>query len=387
MEKLQDYASFIHTILPRIQSIRQDLHQHPELGFSEVRTQQVILRELATAGIIGSPVAGTGVVAHIQGNRPGRHVALRADMDALPMPDESNLPYQSVNPNACHACGHDAHMAIMIGTAWTLVQSNDFPGEITFVFQPSEEQLPGGAPSILQSGVLDSVDGIFGLHVWRGVPFGTVASVPGPMMAAPDDFIIQITGRGGHASMPEQTVDPVLVAAHLVTALQSVVSRSISVHDQVVLSVTQIHAGTAHNVIPETAELRGTVRILNPKMRPFIRARMQQVIEGVAQTYGANAYLDYMDGYPVLINHADMTTFALSVARNIFGEAQVQTAVPSMGGEDFAYYLERIPGCFLWLGLGEGYPHHHPKFDAGDDALLPGVQLMSALAHSFLKQS
>ncbi len=366
-------------------SLRHDLHQHPELSFQEFRTQEVILQELRKIGLNGTKIANTGVVATILGNRPGKTVALRADMDALPMPDESQLPYASINDGICHACGHDAHIAILIGAAQTLMHDLDFAGQIRLVFQPAEEQLPGGAQNVLASGILDDVDAIFGLHVWQPLAFGQVATSKGALMAAPDDFSLLIKGRGGHASMPEMTIDPVVVAAHIVTALQTLVSRYVSANDQVVLSVTQMHTGTAMNVIPEWAQLQGTLRTLSPKIRDEFPKKMEQLATQIAQAFGAQAKFTVTRGYPALINNPSMAEFALATAADLFGEAQAILSPPTMGGEDFAYYLEKIPGAFVWLGMGTPYPHHHPKFDARDDILYPGIRLLTELALRFLE--
>ncbi len=384
MATAEERLAWIHSFEHDLVQMRHDLHKHPELAFKEFRTQEIVLRELQLLGLKGQKIAQTGVAVTISGAHPGKTVALRADMDALPMSDESNLPYASVHPGICHACGHDAHTTILLGVARTLVHHRNFSGNVMLIFQPSEEQLPGGAPSVLQSGVLDHADAIFGLHVWQPLPFGKAATSLGPMMASPDDFTIAIKGRGGHASMPDVTIDPIVVAAHIITALQTIVSRSIGIQDDAVISVTQVHAGTAMNVIPETALLYGTLRTLTRELRDSLPHKIEQIATNIAQAFGASAEFILHRGYPAVINDPAMAKLALETASDLFGEHNAIIADPTMGGEDFAYYLEKIPGAFVFLGMGTKHPHHHPQFDANDGVLVPGVHLLTELALRYL---
>ncbi len=375
---------FIATLREEIIALRHDLHQHPELSFQEFRTQQLIMDYLQSLGLKPRKIAKTGVTVTLVGDRKGPTVALRADIDALPMPDESDVPYASINPGVCHACGHDAHTAILLGVAKTFCQHRDFAGEIILIFQPSEEQLPGGAPSVLESGALEQAEAIFGLHVWQSLPFGVFATHEGALMASPDDFTITIHGKGGHASMPYDTIDPIIVAAAIIQSLQTLISRTIRTEDAAVLSVTKIHAGTAMNVIPEVATLAGTLRTLDPVLRERLPKQMQTMVEHIASSYGARAEFTLTKGYPALINDPLMATIATNAATALFGEQRTWQTQPSMGGEDFAFYLEKMPGAFFFLGMGTEYAHHHPKFNADDAILEQGIQLMCEVALQFL---
>jgi amidohydrolase len=314
-------------------------------------------------------------------------VALRADLDALPLQEEGEKPYASEIPGACHACGHDGHLAALMGAAEVLVRRRDlFLGRIVFLGQPAEELPPGGAKRMIEEGALDGVDAIFGLHFWQGLRTGTVGAVRGPMMAQSDNFRIAVVGRGGHGSMPQTTVDPILAAAHVVAALQSVVSRSVDPLAPAVLSFGSVHGGGASNVIPNEVKLQGTVRTFDPGVQAVMKARLAGVAEATARAFGASAVVEYEEGYPPLVNDPASVDFALDVAARSLGPARVVPLGPVMGGEDFAYYLRKVPGAFLFLGAGDGmpYPHHHPKFDLDEKALVPAALLLSALALEYL---
>ena len=372
--------------------IRRDLHAHPELGFRETRTAAKISETLSELGIEHrTGVAQTGVLATIRGAAPGPTVALRADMDGLPIVEQTENPARSENHGVMHACGHDGHVSILLGAA-ALLQSRrkDFAGTIRLAFQPAEEGL-GGAVPLLEQGALDDprADAAFALHIWNSTPAGQIAIGSGPVMAAADEFSIKVIGRGGHGSQPQATIDPIVAAAHIVGALQSVVNRNIDPLDPAVLTVATIHGGTAHNVIPAEVELTGTIRSFRAEVRETLVARLREVAEGTARALGARAEVHVGFGYPVTENHAAMSDFARTVATATVGAANVVNARPVMGAEDFSYFLKRVPGCMVFLGSnnaakGLAHPHHSALFDF-DEACLPiGVEMMSRLALDYL---
>lgn len=369
---------------------RRDFHRHPELGFEERRTSDVVRRFLETTGIEVRACGGTGLRGVLKGGRAGRTVALRADMDALPIAEIAEHDYVSQNPGVMHACGHDGHMAILMGAAQVLARRREsLPGTVVFLFQPSEEKHPGGAPAMVAEGALEGVDQIFGIHLWQPLPTGIVGLCPGPMMAQPDEFEIVVRGQGGHASQPQVTIDPVLTAAHLIVAAQSVVSRSTDPIQAGVLSITTIHGGSASNIIPDTVTLAGTVRTLDLATQHLIKRRLQEVAERTCGLFGATAEFHFEDGYPPLVNDPGSVDLVAKTAAREFGEQQVRRIPPVMGGEDFAYYLEKVPGAFAFLGMGDGrpYPHHNARFDMDERALPLGVRLMVSVALEMLGQA
>lgn len=371
--------------------LRRDFHRHPELSFQEQRTAQIVAERLQAAGLQVRTVAGTGVVGVLRGDLPGKTVAWRADTDALPLTEVLEAPFASGTPGVMHACGHDGHVSILLGAA-TLLQKRrkDFAGTIRLVFQPAEEGL-GGAVPLLEQGALDDpkADAAFALHIWNSTPAGQIAIGSGPVMAAADEFSIKVVGRGGHGSQPQATIDPVVAASQIVAALQSVVNRNIDPLDPAVLTVATIHGGTAHNVIPAEVEMTGTIRSFRPDVRDALVARLREVAEGTARAFGARAEVHVGFGYPVTENHAAMSEFARTVATATVGAANVVTARPVMGAEDFSYFLKRVPGCMVFLGSnntakGLAHPHHSALFDF-DEACLPiGVEMMSRLALEYL---
>jgi amidohydrolase len=366
---------------------RRDFHRHPEIANQEARTASGIRQFLEDLGIQVRPCAGTGLVGILEGASGGRTLALRADMDALPLIEEGNKEYISLNVGACHACGHDGHMAILMGVARLLSQRrNRFRGKVVFLFQPSEEKLPGGALRMIAEGALEKVDGIFGLHLWQGFSTGAVACLKGPMMAATDEVNITIIGRGGHGSLPQVTVDPVLVACQLVVNLQTIISRNVDPLRPAVVTIGKITGGTAHNIIPSEVSLLGTVRTFDPQVQSLIASRIAEILEGTCRTFGAQGVLKYNHGYPALVNDEAMSDLAVVVAKKTLGETSVIQADPVMGGEDFAYYLHHVPGAFLFFGAGDGtgYPHHHPAFDIDEKSLPRATLLMTRLALEYL---
>ena len=376
----------------RVTEIRRDLHRHPELGFREVRTAKLVSEFLAEHGIEHrTGVAETGVLATIRGSAPGPVVALRADMDALPIEEKTDSPARSETKGVMHACGHDGHVAILLGAAEILQKRRqELAGTVRLAFQPAEEGL-GGAVPLLDQGALEDpkADAAFALHIWNSVPAGRISLAPGPVMAAADEFAIRVIGRGGHGSQPQETLDPVVAAASIVTALQSVVNRNIDPLDPAVLTVATIHGGTAHNVIPAEVTMTGTLRSFRQEVRDILFGRLKETAEGTARALGARAEVTIGCGYPVTENHAAQTAFARQVSAECVGEENLIEARPVMGAEDFSYFLQRVPGCMVFLGSnnvarGLSHPHHSDLFDF-DEACLPiGVELMSRLALEYL---
>jgi amidohydrolase len=383
----EDLRSSIDALGGPLVAWRRELHRHPEVAFAEAWTQDYLRAHFRRLGIPVRKMAGTGLRAVLKGRPGGRTVALRTDMDALPLQEEGDKPYLSRNPGAAHACGHDGHMAALMAAAEILAaRRRDFRGNVVFLCQPAEESPPGGARLMIAAGALEGVDAIFGLHLWQGLPTGFVGAARGPMMAQSDNFRLTVRGKGGHASMPQATVDPIVAAAEVVTALQTVISRNVDPLKPAVLSFGSIHGGSVHNVIPGEVALLGTVRTFDPKVQALIKKRMREVVDGTCSALGASADFEYEDGYPPLVNDPASVDFALRVARDAFGEESVGLIEPVMGGEDFACYLQEKPGAFLFLGAGDGtkYPHHHPGFDIDERALAPAAYFLASLALKFL---
>ncbi|MNR85343.1 putative hydrolase YxeP [compost metagenome] len=367
---------------------RRDFHRWPELSFREVHTAARIASELHTMGLeVQTGVAKTGVVGLLRGGRSagnrsgGKTLLVRADIDALPLDEQNDVSYRSRNPGVMHACGHDAHMAMLLTAIRVLAERREsLPGNLKFVFQPAEEG-PGGADLMIEEGVLENprVDAAIGFHIWNELPVGVVGVRPGPLMASSDEFEIVIEGQGTHAADPHLGVDAVVVAAHVLTALQTIVSRSVSPLESAVLSVGKIVSGSAHNVIAQTAHMSGTVRTFNEELRATMPRRIEQLIQGVAMAFGATARLEYRYQYPVLSNAPEMAALVRTAAERALGAERVVTADATMGAEDMAYFLREVPGCYFLIGSansekGLDKPHHHPQFDIDEDALPVGVQ-------------
>lgn len=374
---------------------RRDFHQHPELGFEEFRTSEIVAEHLASLGLeVQRGVGKTGVVATLRGTGPGPTIALRADMDGLPMDDQKQVPYRSQVPGKAHACGHDAHTSILMGTAQFLIEQNiPFKGNIKFLFQPAEEGL-AGAEAMIKDGVLDNpkVDAIAGLHVFYGVPTGRVTVVRGVAMAASDRITIKVIGKGGHAAHPHRSVDSVSVTAEVISALQHIVSRQTDPLESAVITIGQIQGGSASNIIAPEVVLNGTVRTLNESIRKEMPERIERVVKGVTEALGATYEFTYKMGYPTVINDDGMVDLMWSAAEEVLGKGKVELVKPSMGGEDFAYYTHHVPGVFFRLGAGSAeknieYPHHHPLFDIDEDALPIGVAMLSQIALTYLEKN
>ncbi len=356
---------------------RRHLHAHPELSFQEVETSRFVEETLRSFGglDIARPTP-TSVVASLGAPGPGKTLALRADMDALPIQEETGLEFASTRPGVMHACGHDGHTAMLLGAAKLLAgRRHELAGEVRFVFQHAEEKPPGGARQLVDAGVMDGVDLVVGAHLAAIKPVGKIGCRPGPIAAAADTFSAEIRGRGGFAAAPHKTVDPVVVAAQVVTNLQQLVSRTVDTLRSAVVSVTRFHAGTADNVIPEAVELGGTARTFDPEVRLELRAAMERVFRGVTEAHGATCTFDYVEGYAPLVNDPEAAAFVETAARAELGEDAIMDAEPIMGGEDFSAYLERAPGAFFWVGAGheDAVPHHHPRFVIDESALGRGI--------------
>ncbi|WP_048149786.1 M20 metallopeptidase family protein [Palaeococcus ferrophilus] len=366
-----------------IVSWRRDFHMHPELKYEEERTSRIVEEHLLKWGYSIKRV-GTGIIADI--GEGEKTIALRADMDALPVQEENDIPYKSRIPGKMHACGHDAHTAMLLGAAKIIAEhEGELEGRVRLIFQPAEEG-GNGAVKMIEGGALEGVDAIFGFHVWHELPSGIIGIREGPFLAGAGFFEAKVLGKGGHGASPHETVDPIPIAAETVLALQTVVSRNINPIETGVVSVTAIHGGTTFNVIPEEVEMEGTFRYYQPEIGELIKRRMAEIIEGIAKTHGAEAEFNINDLVPPTINDPKMADFARSVAEK-YGLKHGDVAM-SMGAEDFAYYLQRVPGAFLTLGIyneekGIIYPHHHPKFDVDEEVLYLGTAMEVALAAEF----
>jgi hippurate hydrolase len=366
---------------PDIMRWRRDLHANPELMYDVHRTAAFVADHLRSFGCdeVATGLGRTGVVGVIKGRKRAnggelKAIGLRADMDALPIEEETGVAYRSTVPGKMHACGHDGHTAMLLGAARYLAETRNFAGDAVVIFQPAEEG-GAGAAAMIKDGLMDRfrIDQVYGMHNSPGMPIGTFATRVGPTMAATDHINIHIEGMGGHAARPHKSIDSVLVGAQLITALQSIVSRSVDPLDAAVISICEFHAGNARNVIPQTADLFGTARTLTPEVRDLIEQRVGEVVNGVAQLSGAKITLDYERSYPVLVNHAAETGIAARIAADIAGEANVSSEIPPvMGAEDFAYMLEARPGAFIFIGNGDSAGLHHPAYNFNDDAIVYG---------------
>jgi hippurate hydrolase len=374
-----------------IVSLRRDIHREPELGFDTEKTAEKVLDALDGLPLeIQTGVAENGVVATLKGEGgDGPTVALRADMDALPIHEETDLPFASETDGKMHACGHDGHTSMLVGAARALSQDHlreRLNGTVKFVFQPAEEGQAGGR-AMVEEGVAEGVGSIFALHLWPGLPFGTAATKAGPIMAAADAFEMTVRGSGGHGAMPHLTADAVAIAAQIVTALQTIVSREVDPVEPAVLTVGEIGAGSAFNIIPETARLGGTVRTFDADLRERFPKRIEELARGVATGMRGDVELDYRFSYPVTSNNAGSAKLALGVAGELFGEDRaVELAHPSMGAEDFAFFLEKVPGAFVWLGVGDVSGLHTSQFSFDEEILSQGATLLTALALESLSE-
>jgi hippurate hydrolase len=368
---------------------RRDLHAHPELLYDVHRTAAAVADKLKAFGCdeVATGIGRTGVVGVIRGRKGGgRTVGLRADMDALPIEEATGLAYASTDPGKMHACGHDGHTAMLLGAARYLAETRNFAGTAVVIFQPAEEGGAGGK-AMVDDGLIDrfGIGEVYGMHNYPGMPVGAFGIRPGPMMASADYITIDIEGNGGHAARPNLAIDPVLVGAHTITAMQSVVSRNVDPVKSAVVSVTMFEAGKTDNVIPQSVRLRGTVRALAEDVRVQVEERLARIVEHTAAAFGAKAAFTYRRNYPVLVNHAEQTDFAARVAKEIAGEGRVDTELPPMmGAEDFSFMLNERPGAFIWVGNGDSAGLHHPKYNFNDEAIPFGTSYWVKLVETAL---
>lgn len=378
----------VSALLDPLIALRRDIHAHPELGFKEVRTSARIAELLRAAGLeVHEGIGGTGVVGVLRAGKGSRTLGLRADMDALPIEERTNLPWSSTTPGCFHGCGHDGHVAMLLGAAQYLARDPGFSGTLNFIFQPAEEGL-GGARHMIEDGLFDRFpcDRVYALHNWPGLPAGTISTRPGAIMGAADKFTIMIEGKGGHAALPQDTPDAILAAATLVQQLNTVVARDVSPTAAAVVSVTEIAGGYAHNVIPAQVRVGGTVRTFDPAVQDRIEDRMRRIVRGMEVAFEVGATLDYNRYYPATINDAEAAADVLALAAQI-GRAELAPE-PAATSEDFSYMLQRLPGAYIWLGQAEGPdapPLHNPQYDFNDGVLETGVRLHVALARHWLR--
>lgn len=392
----QQLQQLAESVWPHAVEARRHLHRNPELSFQEEQTAAYIAAQLREMGYEPQTgIGGHGVKAVLRGGRgPGPTIGLRADIDALPIQEETGLPFASCKPGVMHACGHDVHTATLLGAARALRQLQpELRGQVVLVFQPGEESNPGGASLMIRDGVLENprIEAMFGLHVWPYEDAGIMTFGAGPMLAAPDEFEIRIAGRGGHAARPHQTVDAVYVGAQLIVALQGIVSRSVNPMQPAVLTVGALHAGSKHNIIAGEAVLQGTIRTMDEGVRELMHRRLREVCEGICAAYGATCEVAIDTGYPVLVNDAAMTEVARQAARAALGEANVKPMEAGMGGEDFAFFLQHVPGSFARLGSArpgtppqQRYGLHTPKLDIDERCMVTGVAYYLSLVRQFL---
>ncbi|MFC3883792.1 M20 family metallopeptidase [Bacillus songklensis] len=373
---------------------RRYLHQYPELSFKEYQTAAYIRSFYEKLGIkVRANVGGNGLVAFIEGGKPGKTVALRADFDALPIQDEKEVPYKSTVPGVMHACGHDGHTSILLALAETFHEMREhLHGNIVLIHQHAEEYAPGGAKSMIEDGCLEGVDVIFGTHLWATEPTGVIQYRVGPIMAAADRFEITIKGSGGHGAQPHKTKDSIVIASQLVMNLQQIVSRRVNPIDSAVVTVGSFVAENAFNVIADSAQLVGTVRTFNEEVRDQIEHEIERIVKGTCLTADVDYEYVYTHGYPAVVNHKEETELLISVAQNIDDVTKIEETEPHMGGEDFAYYLQHAKGAFFFTGakasdVKKPYPHHHPRFDFDEKAMLIAAKVLCSAALTYLENN
>ncbi len=396
---MTDYLAEAKALFPYLQSMRRDFHIHPELGFHELRTGGIVAHELEALGLeVTKGVGKTGVVAMLEGARPGPTLLVRFDMDALPIAEETGAAYASQNSGVMHACGHDGHTAIGLAVAKLLHDHrNDLAGSVKFCFQPSEEgfngEACGGNEMMMKDGVLENphVDKTLALHLWNEQPLGWIGVAGGPLMAGAEQFSVRLEGKGGHGAAPHLTIDPVVAAAQVITALQTIVSRNVAPLQAAVISVTTVNSGTAFNVIPQTAEMTGTIRTFDLDVRAKVLEGFEQVVRGVGAALGCNAEIDMQRVTPALINDGAIAALVQGTARRVLPDSQLETnGYQTMGAEDMAFMQEKVPGCYFFVGSNNhvrqlDYGHHHPKFDFDEEALPRAAGLMAAAAADLLQ--
>lgn len=388
---MNNFQEDLQAIYEEMVGWRRYLHQHPELSYHEYETAEFVAKHLQSWDIeVRTGVGGNGVVGILRGGSAGPTVALRADMDALPIQDEKSCAYTSTKNGIMHACGHDAHTSTLLGIAKVAsLRRTEIKGNLVFLFQHAEEISPGGADSMIKDGALDGVDAVFGVHLWTPFPVGHVYSRAGAFMAAPDEFTIRVQGKGGHGGLPHQTIDSVYVASQLVVNMQAIVSRQIDPIEPCVVSIGSIHGGTSFNVIAESCSLNGTVRTFNPEVGQDVKARIERIVQATCEMSQATYELEYKFGYPTVINNVNEAERFYKVGTAVFGAEAVHESPLIMAGEDFSYYLQEKPGCFMFVGAGNVeagivYPHHHPKFDIDERSMLNAANLLLAMALDYM---
>lgn len=396
MPDVDRLKSDIDELVPDLVAMRRDLHEHPELAFEEVRTSGIVAGRLQALGLeVQTGIAKTGVVGLLRGSasKPGaKTIAIRADMDALPIHELNEIEYRSQVDGKMHACGHDGHTSILLAVADILTKRKDeLAGTVKFLFQPAEEQI-GGAEPMVKAGAMDGVDGVIGLHLISDYELGRVGVRPGAVFASADRIILTVRGKGGHAAMPETTVDPIVIASYIVTALQTLISRETSPFSPAVVTIGRIIAGTAFNIIPETAEMHGTMRAFSHEHREKMLRRIREVASGIAAAMGGSCDVQIIDGCPPCVNDPGMTEVVLKAAISAVGEGRVDEGeeVMTAGSDDMSYFLNAAPGCYFIVGAknpekGAAYPHHHPRFNIDEDALPVAVEVLSRAALDFLR--
>lgn len=390
---MTDFFSQAYALFEYTRALRRDFHRNPELGFNEFRTAGIVANELNKLGLeVTTGIAKTGVAALLEGARPGPVILLRFDMDALPIQEETGAEYTSRNPGVMHACGHDGHTAVGLTVARILAKQRDtLPGVIKFVFQPAEEGM-GGAETMIAEGILENPqpEMCLGLHFWNNQPFGWLGISSGPVMAASEIFSLLVKGKGGHGALPNLAVDPVVASAHIITALQSIIARNVSPLQTAVITVATVHGGEAHNVIPENVRLTGTIRTFDPEVRQVVLRRFTEVIQQTATALGCQVELELKALTPAVLNDPAVTQRVRQTAEGLFPDTRIASEFSTMGSEDMACFMERVPGCYFFIGSanaekGLDAPHHHPRFDIEEEALPVAAALMSAAAVQLLE--
>jgi len=396
---MTDFLNEAKSLFTYTQSMRRDFHMHPELGFKEIRTGGIVAKELEALGLeVTKGVGKTGVVGLLEGAKPGPTLLIRFDMDALPMSEDTGAEYASQTPGVMHACGHDGHTAIGLTVAKMLhAHREELAGTVKFCFQPSEEgfngEEVGGAEMMMRDGVLDGpkVDKTISMHLWNEKPLGWVNVAKGPVMAGAEQFTVKLTGKGGHGAAPHTTIDPIVAAAQIVTALQSIAARNVAPLHAAVISVTTLHSGTAFNIIPQEAELTGTIRTFDLSVRKMVLERFEQIVRGIAETMECKVDINVQRVTPAVINNDSVAAKVQETARRLFPETELDTSnYLTMGAEDMAFMQEKVEGCYFFIGSNNtekhlDYSHHHPKFDFDEEALVRGSALMSAAVMDMLK--
>jgi hippurate hydrolase len=389
-------SNSINQMFEEMKAWRQELHSIPEIGLEEYETSKYIKSKLSEFNIeFKDGYANTGIVACVKGSQgeSDKSIGLRADFDALPMPEKNEFEHKSTNEGMMHACGHDGHTSMLLGAAKYLSENNDFDGNVYFIFQPGEEGFAGGQ-KMIQDGMFDDfkIDEVYALHNWPELPIGSIGVNSGPMMAAVDEFDIVVKGRGGHAAIPQLAIDPVVIASQIVLAVQTIVSRSTDPVDKALISITKINGGTAYNVIDDSVKLGGTIRTFKPETRSFFEKKLKEISSGIAKANGAEAEVDFhlTNKYPPTINSKKESVFAANVAKKVFGDSHVDTDIdPSMGGEDFSYLLEKKPGAYLYIGQGDDNHKAHlhtTKYDFNDNLLPVGVNYWVELVKEYFSK-